>query len=151
MSHCHKVTLWAVVYSGSLSDLMEVNFSFTERTERGRLLSLRKMSRLSSWPSYLSDFLCITGGKEARFVRGESLLASACLGFGGCVRGSPRDSGCELPRPSECQGLVEETDCHHQAHQEGPGTKSPTTREHWTTDHDQFSFTWPLSTLPEKS
>lgn len=130
---------------------MEVNFSFTERTERRKLLSLQKMSRFSYHPSYLSDFLCITGEKEALFLHRESFLASACLGVGGCVWGSPRDSGCELPRPSERQGLVEETDCHHQAHQEGPGAKSPTTQQHWTTDHDQFSFTWLLSTLPEKS
>lgn len=34
------------VYSGSLSDLMEVNFSFAERTERGRQQSLQKMSRI---------------------------------------------------------------------------------------------------------
>lgn len=127
------------------------------QTSRKLILVLQKGQREAGCylyrkrQGYLSDFLRITGEKEALFVRGESLLASASLGFGRCVRGSPRDSGCELPRPSQCQGLVEETDCHHQAHQEGPGTKSPTTREYWTTDHDQFSFTWPLSTLPEKS
>lgn len=72
------------------------------------------------------------------------------MGFGGCVWGSPGASRCKFLCPPECQSLVGETDCHHQAHQEGPGAKPPTT-EHWTTDHDQFSFTWPLSTLPEKS
>lgn len=99
----------------------------------------------------LLDVLGIPKGKEAPLVLWVSLLASDSLSLGGCVRNRLGDCGCELPCPSESQGLVEETDCHHQAHQEGPGAEAPATKEPWATDHVQFSFTWPLSTLLEKS
>lgn len=98
------------------------------------------MSRLRLWLPYLSDFPNIAREKEAPFVHRPSSLASACLGVRGGVGGSPRHSSSELPRPSECQALVEETEGHHQAHQEGPGAKSPTTKEPWTTDHDQVQL-----------
>lgn len=99
----------------------------------------------------LSDFLCAARRKEALLVRGVSLPAPAGLGFCGRLRGGRGDRSREPPGASERQGLEEEADRHHQAHQEGPGAESPTTQEHWATDHVQFSFTWPLSTLPEKS
>lgn len=97
----------------------------------------------------LPVFLGAVGEKEALPVQGVSLLASA--GLGGRGGDSRRGCGGEPPRTSERERVEEETDRHPQAHQEGPGAKSPTTKKNWTKDHVQFSFAWPLSTLPGKS
>lgn len=95
----------------------------------------------------LPDFLGIRREKEAPFVPRVSFLTSASLSLRGCVGDSPRDVCCNLLSPSESQGLVKETDRHHQTHQERSGAKSPATKEPRSTDHDQSRFTWPLATL----
>lgn len=97
----------------------------------------------------LTDFLGTPGEEEASFVQRVSSLASASLSLRGRVWISPSPLG--LLRSSQCQCLIEQTDCHHQAHQEGSRTKPPATKDPWATDHDQFSFSWPLATLLEKS
>jgi hypothetical protein len=114
-----------------------------QKGERGR----PQTPRINSTQTYLPGFLGTRREKEALFVLPVSFFTSASLSLRGCVWDSARDVRCNLLSPSECQGLVKETDRHHQTHQERSGAKSPATKEPGSTDHDQSRITWPLATL----
>lgn len=107
---------------------MEVNFSLTEGTERSRLLSSYNV-RAKLMSSLTFPISCaLSERKRALLVQEEVLWCiTSTWRFWWVCLGQPGASSCKLLCP-RCQSLVEETDCHHQAHKKGPGAKSPTTR-----------------------